>query len=127
MTRPKIGIGHDIVLGLLDDIPYGVSHGSIQIGDRSYGISPSVHDKTKFVVFHWDVLDSEAEYVQILTDFGLLGDDTCDVTVYVKNERLQWTLYNGTAMLPEAGEDMKWERFFPRNLDLYVCDLQTFV
>lgn len=126
MTTPMVGIGHDIVLGLLDPIFPIPSHGSVQVVERGYGISPSIHDQGLFVVFHWDVINGEADYVTLLTAFNLMGNDFADVTVHVKSERLAWTLYNGVAYLPQAGEDMKWQNFFPRQIDLYVCDLETF-
>lgn len=126
MTTPMVGIGHDIVLGLLEVIRPIPQHGSIQIAERNYGIAPAVHDQGNFVVLHWDVINQESDYINILDLFGLLVDKTSNVTVYVKNERFQWTLYNGTAFLPEIGQDAKWSNYFIRDLNLYVCDLETF-
>jgi hypothetical protein len=123
---PKVGVGHDIVLGLLDTIMPVPSHQPVAPVQRFYSAGTSVHDQGKFVVFHWDVINDLAEYTNILDLFGLLVNPTSEVTVHVKNERLTYTLYNGTAYLPESGSDLKWSNFFARDINLYVCDLETF-
>lgn len=126
MTTPMVGIGHDIVLGLLNPIIPVPQHGSVGVVERNYGLGNFVHDQGLYVPFYWSHVDGESEYITILNLFGILGDDTSNVTVYVRNRRLQWTLYNGVAYLPEPREDMKWSNFFPRDITLYVCDLEEF-
>lgn len=124
--QPRVAIGHDVVLASTEPIYQTPRNAIARPVERNYGLGGSVHDRGLFVCFHFDMVDGEAVYISILNQFGLLGEDSSEVTVYIFSPRMAPTLYNGIAFLPQAGEDFKLENFFPRNIELYVTDLEEF-
>lgn len=90
---------------------------------RNYAVSGTVHEQGGFVDLKYSALDSEADYLAVLTQFGLHNADTNEITIYCRNGRLVWTRYNGLAVYPEAGQDMRWQQFYPREIVIRVKHL----
>ena len=91
--------------------------------DRQYGLNGEINDSPLVLCFHWDFVADTDEYLDILEQFGLDENDTSEVTVWARDERMQGMYYEGTALLPEMKTDVKYGNFFPRDVDLYVVDL----
>jgi hypothetical protein len=126
-TYPKVGTGHNVPLVNLSAIK--CRHDPVAPVDREYSVNGNVNDLGLYTCFHFDFAEDEDEYDgTILYSFFLDTDngkhDHYDVTVYVRNTRMQWQRFNGVAQLPEMGQDAKWENFFPRGIAVYVVDLE---
>jgi hypothetical protein len=124
MSAPRVLIGHDHVLVECLFITPTPSTDPVAPVNRDYGVSGKHHDQGRFAVWRWSHVDGEDEYLDILVQLGLDDADTCEVTIYTKNERMIWTLYNAIAHLPEMGSDVKYQNFFPRDIAVYFTDLE---
>lgn len=124
MTIPLMQLGHDIALVSLLPIYGSPRADPAAPTQREYSVTGKPADSGFYTCFHWDFVDSETDYSTIITSFGFAVDpDINDVTVYVRNHRFEWIRFNGSAIYPQMGQDVKYENFFIRNLSLYVVNL----
>lgn len=126
MTDYRVALGHDIPyenLNVIDPQPRGDLAAPVV---RNYGIDGSIHQQGLYACWHWDFVESYTQYLAILTYFGLetTADNSNLVTIYTRNERSGYIRYNGIALAPEVGSDIKWENFFLRDLKIYIVDLE---
>ncbi len=122
----RVADGHDVAYGSLTLLAPQPSSNGMQPSRRTHAASGLVYDEGLFVELEWNVVPTLTEWQAILTAFGLYGSPltyTNDVTVYVRNELFVFTRYNGTAVLPEMGRDVKWRQYFPRDLVILVKNL----
>ena len=124
LTKAMVGIGHDLDLGDLLVPEPEARHDPAAPASRDYSVTGSISDQGLFTCFHWDYVEDENEYFSVLTQFGLGMNDTCEVTVFIRSPRLQFVLYNGLAILPQMGQDAKWDNMFPRAISIYVVNLE---
>lgn len=124
MSYPRVDTGHDVPLVSLDPIMPVPSTSPVTPVQRDWGAGGGIHDQGKYVCLRWDMVESEEEYLDLLTMFNLHIGDYEAVTIYVKSERLVWTRYNGYAQLPLPQADMDWKNFFPRGIEIVVVDLE---
>jgi hypothetical protein len=120
----KVGIGHDVPdidLELLDPQPWGTPATPVK---RNYSADNGVHDQNLFIELHFDMLESETQYMAVLQQFGLGSDDSAEVTLACRDRRLQAETYNGVALLPEPLQEMKWQNFFVRDIIIRVINLE---
>jgi hypothetical protein len=125
MSYPMVDTGHDVALASLNPIVPVPSTSPVTPVQRDWGAGGGIHDQGKYVCLRWDFVEDEDEYEDLLTLFNLHTGDYEAVTVYVKNERLQWTRYNGYAQLPLPQADMDIKNFFPRDIEIVVVDLEA--
>lgn len=126
MTTYRVGIGHDIALGSLTVLSPQPRSPGLQPADRSYAADGSVYEQGAFVRLMWSHFATAADYVTVLTAFGL--DDTYTsrkVTVYVRDAVYDWVRHNGVAIHPRIAVDGAWEKYFPRGFVIYVNDLEA--
>lgn len=115
--------GHGVpLLSLVNVVPQPHSTG-IQTTRRSFAADGSVYDEAQFIELEFDLVQGPTMYVALLTLFGVQNVLTCPVTVLIPDERLAFIRYNGTAVRPSPGKDMRQTRFFPRNIVILVKDL----
>lgn len=124
MSYPRVDTGHDVPLVSLDRITPEPSTSPVTPVLRDWGAGGGVHDQGKYVCLRWEMVESEAQYLSLLTMFNLHIYEYSAVTVYVKDERLQWYRYNGYAQLPKPQEDMDWKNFFLRDIEIVIVDLE---
>jgi hypothetical protein len=110
------------LVDLVNVVPQPHSTG-IQSTRRTFGADGSVLDEAKFVELEFDLIPNATIYVALLTLFGVQNSLTNDVTVYIPDERRTFTRYNGTAVRPSPGRDMRQSRFFLRGITILVKDL----
>jgi len=125
MTDYRVGIGHDVVYAscvVLSPQPMGDPVAPVT---RNYGVSGKHQDQGKFLKLHWDHIDSPTTYLSLLTVLGLSSVDYANVSVYARSELFVLTMYNGIIHRPEPTQDMKWNNFFIRDLDIYITDLEV--
>lgn len=126
MTDYRVADGWNVVLGSLTVLdPQPMSTG-MQPSRRTYAASGNVAEEAHFIEFLWTMVETPTQYIAILTDFGLQGlppTYTNDVTVYLRNDLFSYQRYNGTAVRPEIGRDVKWADYFPRDVVILVKGL----
>ena len=118
----EVADGDDNEAGFADVSPQPKSEG-IKPTRRTYGADGSVIDEGKYVELEFNMLASQTAYDSLLTQFGVNGSLTNDVTVRVRDETWAFVNKNGTAIRPEMGRDARWGRFFPRNVVMLIRDL----
>ena len=115
--------GHNVALvNLVNVAPQPHSDG-IQATRRTVGADGSVYDEGRFIELEFSLVQGPTMYVALLTQFGVQNLLFAPVTVYIPDERLTFIRYNGTAVRPQPGRDMRRARFFPRNITILVKDL----
>lgn len=119
----KVAYDFDIAPGSMVDIVPTPSGGVVMPIERTYSVSGAVNELGLYAVYHWDFIEDEDEYQALLVLFGLHNATTNEVTVYARNHLFVSGRYNGIAHRPEMGQDVKWQNFFPRDLDIYVVNM----
>lgn len=125
MSTYRVAVGHNealVDLEVLDPQPRSTG---IQATSRTHAASGDIYDDAEYVILEYDFLETAAEYVGILTDFGLQTVKTAEVTVYVRDDIYGWVRKNGRAVRPDQGRDARWEKFFPRSIEILVRDLEN--
>lgn len=90
---------------------------------RTFSANGDVYDEGLYVEHQFNVVESVSAYQSILNQFGVQSATTNEVTVYVRDATFTWVRMNGIAVRPEMGRDVRWSKFFPRNVTLLVKDL----
>lgn len=127
MADYRVGLGHNLDYSSLVKIvqePTGSPAAPVQ---RNYGVNGAIHDQGNFIVFTFEFIETPELYLTLLSQFGVQVNSTAEVTIYARTGRLWWARFNGIAHYPEPGVDMKWDRFFARDINLHVTDLEMIV
>lgn len=90
---------------------------------RTYAANGAVYDEGLYVELQFNVLNNASAYQSLLNQFGIQSSTTNEVTVYVRDATFAWVRMNGLAVRPEMGRDVRWNRFFPRDITILVRDL----
>jgi len=121
-----VGDGHDVAIAGLDRLDPQPRNAGIRITRRQSSHSDEAHqDDAKFTVFEYSALGSVEEYQAVMAQWGLLTALENDVTATARNEDQNWTRFNGTVRRPRMNEDVRWQSFFPRNISIYMVDLEV--
>lgn len=124
MSRYKVKTGFNQALVDLVDVAPRCRSTGIQAIRRDFGADGSVEEQGAYVELILDVIQGATSYAALLTQFGLSSTvSEANVTVYVRNNVFAWVRKNGIAVRPEIGQDITWERNFPRNIKILVKDL----
>lgn len=117
--------GHNIALVSLNVVSPQPHSEGIKPTRRTYGADGSVYDEGRYIELEFNFSEDPTTYVALLTAFGVNNNLTCDVTVYVPDERYAWVRMNGTARRPEVGRDVTRQNYFIRNITLLIVDLEA--
>lgn len=125
MSSYSVGSGHDVALVDLDLlVPQPHSEG-IKPARRTHSLDGSIHEEAWYIELIWDTVGWNAiRYRSILSQFGLTNSYISPVTIYVPGIDYQYTRFNGTAIRPEVGEDVRRQRIFMRDIVVLVRDLE---
>lgn len=123
MSIYRVAAGYNIALASLIKIePEPMSEG-VKATQRTYGTGGAVHEQGLYVEIELEITKDDAEYLSFISYFGLASALTALVTVYAPNGVFTWTRYNGTAVRPEVGKDVKRIQGWPRRIKVLVKDL----
>jgi hypothetical protein len=125
MSTYRVATGHSVALGSLAVLSPQPRNGEVH-SLRTYG-DTGAQERAEWCAFVWDVLETEEQYQDILTAFGLLDATTSKVTIYTRSPVFNWVRYNGIAIQPEIGVDGSWDRYFARNFTIHVRNLEALV
>jgi hypothetical protein len=122
----RVADGHGVAYGSLNVIDPQPTANGVEPTRRTFAASGAVYDEGEFIELEWSAVSTDVEYRAILAFFGLNGlplTMTNDVTVNVRNPLFVFARYNGTAVHPEMGRDVKWRNYFPRDVVILVKNL----
>lgn len=124
MTTYRIGDGPDVpLLSLTVLSPQPRSEG-VKPVRRTFGGDGSVYDDGLYLELEWDVIGSASDYQALIdTIFGVTRPLTNEVTVYARNQYDQFVRYNGIAVSPENGRDVRRRNSFRRDLTILIKSL----
>jgi hypothetical protein len=117
------GDGHNVPLDDLTELVPQPSSAGVKVTRRSHAPEP-LQDEFKYLELEWSALGSVTEFQSVLSQLGVLSAIENDVTVTAKDETLGWQRFNGTAVRPQMGSDVRHERYFIRNLVILVKYLE---
>lgn len=123
MSTYRVKDGHDEALEDLVVISPQPTSPGIQPTRRTFAANGAVYDEGKYVPLEFNVIESASAYQSLLSQFGVQSATTNEVTVYVRDETFAWVRMNGTAVRPEPGRDVRWSKFFPRDITILIKDL----
>lgn len=120
----KVATGHGVALGSLNTIvPQPRADIVVAPVQRNYAVSGAVHEQGLFIDLQWSVLDPVSEYTTLLTAFGLTSVLFANVTVLVPNHAYTDTRYNGIAIRPQQGVEIRRSEYFIRDVTIRVIQL----
>lgn len=121
----KVADGFDIALLSLVTVDPQPKSTGIQYGRINHSASGVVYGQTPYIELIWTVLESESQYTTLLGQFGLTAALSNGVTVYIPNDQLTATRYNGIAIRPNLGDDAKRDNFFVREVVIRINHLEV--
>lgn len=121
----KVGVGHDVSLEELKAVDPQPRCEGMRCTRRSYAADGAVRDEGRYVELLFSMLPDATTYQSVLGQFGVKEQLTSAVTVYLRDETYTWGRYNGVAVRPEPGRDVKWRGQFPRDITILVKDLEA--
>lgn len=116
--------GHDVALVSLTALDPQPTTRGVQFTERVFNLDGSFTQIGPYCELLFPPLESGDDYLALLAQFGLDDEDSNPVTVYLRNNRLQWTRYNATAMLPGIGQEGAWQDYFMRNVVILLTALE---
>lgn len=120
----RVLTGSDIALASLVAVnPQPRTDATTQPVLRSEGVSGAVHEHGLWIALQWSAIFTDAEYQALLTQFGLGTALTANVTVYVPNFQYIYTRYNGIAVRPQQGVDVRRTDYYIRDVTIRVKNL----
>jgi hypothetical protein len=123
MALYEVGVGHNLAPELIFPVfPEPRGDGAAPV-DRKYAVSGEIEDIGLYIVLHWDHVNDEEEYWDLLEQFGVNVNDSSPVTLYARDKRFTYRTYNGIAHLPEPNTDIKQSNFFLRDINMYITHL----
>ncbi len=124
MATYRIADGFDVpLLSLTVLTPQPRSEG-IRPARRVYGGDGSVYDDPYFIELEWDIIGSDADYQALIdTIFGVARPSSNEVTVYCRNQYDAFARYNGIAVSPANGRDVRRRNSFRRDLAIVIKEL----
>lgn len=124
MTTYRVADGFDVPLLSLTTISPQPSSEAAKPLRRTYGGSGAVYDEGLYIELEWSVLESQTEYQALLVAFFGAGyAATNEITLYAPSPQGQFQRYNGIAVLPENGRDVRRREYFWRELAIVVKGL----
>lgn len=121
----KVAIGHDVSLESLQTVDPQPRCEGMRCARRSFAADGTVYDEGRYVELLFSMLPDATTYQSVLEQFGVKAATTSAVTVYVRDETYTWGRYNGIAVRPEPGREVKWRGQFPRDITILVKDLEA--
>lgn len=124
MPLHKVGIGHDVAEVSLSTLTPQPKGDPLAPTVRNYAPGGAFHEQGQYTCHHYDFLEDADQFEDVLNEYGLISDDRQDITFMAYSERMVWTRYNGTAIRPEMGQDVKFTNFFIRDVAIYIVDVE---
>jgi len=124
MTLYKLAQGSDVAIGsLIALIPQPKSDG-IKPLRRTFSGDGSIYDEGRYIELYWDLVGNQPMYQALLVSvFGVSYLSTNEVTIFCPDEHFQFQRFNGLAVIPQNGEDVRRRDYFIRDIVILIKDL----
>ena len=123
MGTYKVADGFDVAEISLNTVAPQPRSEGVRPGRRSYGAGGAVYDESLFIELEFSALEDVTEFTTLLTAFGINAALTNEVTVLVPNQIRTFTRYNGIAVRPEVGRDVRHRNYFLRDVVILIKNL----
>lgn len=123
MSDYRVADGHDVALGSLNVLDPQPASTGVQVTERVSALTGAIHEQGLYIELVWEMRQNTTDLQSILTSFGVLSADTNEVTIYVPGPTGTYTRYNGLAIRPETGQDMRHRRYFWHDITILVRNL----
>lgn len=111
MSQYLIAIGHDVALEELDAIAPQPGSQGVQAARRTYAADGSLHEENLYIELAFGE-HPVATYQSLLAQFGLDAASVVAVTLYGPGPDFEFARWNGYAVLPEIGRDVRRRGYF---------------
>jgi hypothetical protein len=118
-----VGIGADLPAFALTRLTPQPHCKGVRVTRRSESHNNRHLDEALWLLFEYNVLESEAEYREVLDQWGLLDAKQVTITCTARDADHNWQRWVGIATRPEMGVDIAWQTF-PRNIGIVVRDVR---
>jgi hypothetical protein len=116
--------GHDNT-GTLADVTIQPKSPGVLATRRTTGGDGTVYEDGLYVVWEYTNL-SDSQWDTLITEFGLDGVYTNDVTIRTKkNDDRSFVNYNGTIVKPEQDQDVRRTNYMYRDAQFIIINLST--
>lgn len=120
----EVALGHDAAAIDLDPMVQEPRSQGVMVARRVYTASGGVFEEGLYVELEFDSME-ETVYSDLLTQLGLAASYTSSVTINLPSFTFGAVRYNGTAVRPELGKEVKRQNFFIRGASLIIRDLEV--
>lgn len=125
MSFYKVLLGHDQPLVDLELVDPQPSSDGVQATRRTYSGNGSVHVEGLYIILRFDVVGFEAEYNDLLQQFGVDGGSReAEVTLYAPDEDFQYNRFNGIAIRPQNSQEVRRRDYAIGGIELLVRNLE---
>jgi hypothetical protein len=123
MSTYRVADGHDVALLSLGTLALQPSSEGVKVVERNYAVSGNIHEHGLWIDLRWNMIGSVGRYQTLLTAFGLHNALTNEITIYCPDHQFAWNRYNGLAIRPEKGVDVRRSNYFIRDVIIIVKNL----
>lgn len=104
-------------------VPQPRTDSTVQAVQRSHSVSGVVHEQGLWIPLSWNSLGTVAIYQTLLAQLGLTSALQAEGTWYLPDHEYVWRRYNGLAIRPAQGEDIRRTDYFIRDVTIRVIRL----
>ncbi len=120
----RVATGHGVALGSLVAVnPQPRTDATTQAVLRSDALSGAVHEQGLYIALQWSAIFTASDYAALLDQFGVGAALNANVTVYVPNFEYVYTRYNGIAVRPQQGIDVRRTDYYIRDVTILIKNL----
>lgn len=119
----KVGIGYDVAEIDLVEFPAHLQPHSegIRVARRDHAVAGNVLGEGVYIDLDWDTVEDATQLAAIYAFFGLDGSiSTSNVTVLIPGNMFTDLRYNGIAVRPLIGQDLRRTNYYLRDLTILI-------
>lgn len=116
----KIALGWDQAEGDMDPIAPQPHSEGVKYQRRTFTAANTIVEENSYVELEWNIIGSIYAYQQLLSQFGLYSAYTSYVTIRVPEYQFAFNRFNGIAIRPEHGKEVRQRDHFIRDLVILV-------
>lgn len=122
MSTYRVADTFDVALGSLTVLSPQPRSDGTKPTRRNYAADGTISDDARYAELEWDVIETAAAYLALLTTFGLHNALTNEVTLYLRDETFAFVRVNAIVHRPELGRDAGWN-IFARNVTILATNI----
>ena len=117
-------LGSNIAQGSLVAInPQPRTEATTQPVLRSEAVSGAIHEQGLFIELLFSAIFTDTEYQTLLAQLGLTNALKAEGTWYLPDHQYTWRRYNGVAVRPQMGVDVRRTDYYIRDVTIRIKNL----